>query len=128
MMMNVAQKIRLALLGSQSDRALLVKDSNKVVARAAIRSPSVSVSEALMYARNTSLSAPIIEYIATNKKWMQNYRLRAQIVMNPKTPAHIALQALNTLRPPELKAIAQSHGVPAVVSQRAKAIIKSRQG
>jgi len=128
MMMNVAQKIRLALLGSQSDRALLVKDSNKVVARAAIRSPSVSVSEALMYARNTSLSAPIIEYIATNKKWMQNYRLRAQIVMNPKTPTHIALQALNTLRPPELKAISQSHGVPAVVSQRAKAIIKSRQG
>lgn len=128
MMMNVAQKIRLALLGSQSDRALLVKDSNKVVARAAIRSPSVSVSEALMYARNTSLPAPIIEYIATNKKWMQNYRLRAQIVMNPKTPTHIALQALNTLRPPELKAISQSHSVPAVVSQRAKTIIKSRQG
>ena len=59
---------------------------------------------------------------------MQNYRLRAQIVMNPKTPAHIALQALNTLRPPELKAIAQSHGVAAVVSERAKAIINSRQG
>ena len=128
MQMNVAQKIRLALLGSQSDRAFLVKDSNKVVARAAIRSPSVSVSEALMYARNTSLNASIIEYIATNKKWMQNYRLRAQVVMNPKTPAHIALQNLNSLRPPELKAIAQSHGVPAVVSTRAKQIIKARQG
>jgi hypothetical protein len=59
---------------------------------------------------------------------MQNYRLRAQVVMNPKTPAHIALQNLNTLRPPELKAIAQSHGVPAVVSTRAKQIIKARQG
>ena len=126
--MNVAQKIRLALLGSQSDRAFLVKDSNKVVARAAIRSPSVSVSEALMYARNGALSASTIEYIATNKKWMQNYRLRAQIVLNPKTPTHIALQALLTLRPPELRAVAQSHGVPSAVSDRAKALIKARQG
>jgi|GEM_PF-500836 len=126
--LNVAQKIRLALLGSQSDRAVLVKDSNKVVARAAIRSPSVSVSEALMYARNGALSAATIEYIATHKKWMQSYRLRAQIVLNPKTPTHIALQALLTLRSPELRAVAQSHGVPSAVSDRARALIKARQG
>ena len=126
--LNVAQKIRLALLGSQSDRALLVKDSNKVVARAAIRSPAVSVSEALLYARNHSLNASIVEYIARNRKWMQNYRLKVQIVLNPKTPVNIALNALTTLRPAELRSVAQSHSISGVVSQRAKAIIKKRQG
>ena len=126
--LNVAQKIRLALLGSQSDRALLVKDSNKVVSRAAIRSPAVSVSEALLYARNHSLNASIIEYIARNRKWMQNYRVKVQIVLNPKTPINIALNALNTLRPAELRAVAQSHNVSGILSQKAKELIKKRQG
>lgn len=126
--LNVAQKIRLALLGSQSDRALLVKDANKVVSRAAIRSPAVSVSEALVHARNHSLNADIIEFIATNRKWMQNYRVKVQIVLNPKTPVNIALNALGSLRPAELRQVAQSHGVSGVVSARAKAMIKQRQG
>ncbi len=126
--LNVAQKIRLALLGSQSNRALLVKDSNKVVSRAAIRSPAVSVSEALLYARNHSLNASIIEYIARNRKWMQNYRLKVQIILNPKTPINISLTALTTLRPAELRAVAQSHNVSGVVSQKAKDLIKKRQG
>ena len=126
--LNVAQKIRLALLGSQSDRAMLVKDSNKVVARAAIRSPAVSVSEALLYARNHSLNAGIIEYIARNRKWMQNYRLKVQIVLNPKTPVNISLNALSTLRPAELRAVSQSHNVSGVLSQKAKDLIKKRRG
>jgi hypothetical protein len=126
--LNVAQKIRLALLGSQGDRALLVKDSNKVVSRAAIRSPAVSVSEALLYARNHSLNASIIEYIAKNRKWMQNYRLKVQIILNPKTPVNISLNALNTLRPAELRSVSQSHNVSGVVSQKAKDLIKKRQG
>ena len=126
--LNVAQKIRMALLGSQSDRALLIKDANKMVSRAAIRSPAVSVSEALLYARNHSLNASIIEYISTNRKWMQNYRVKVQIVLNPKTPVNVALTALNSLRPAELRSVAQSHGISGVVSARAKAIIKKRQG
>ena len=126
--LNVAQKIRLALLGSQSDRAMLVKDANKVVSRSAIRSPAVSVSEALLYARNHSLNASIIEYIARNRKWMQNYRLKVQIVLNPKTPVNISLNALNSLRPSELRAVSQSHNVSGVVSQKAKDLIKKRRG
>ena len=126
--LNVAQKIRLALLGSQGDRALLVKDSNKVVSRAAIRSPAVSVSEALLYARNHSLNASIIEYIAKNRKWMQNYRLKVQIILNPKTPVKISLNVLNTLRSAELRSVSQSHNVSGVVSQKAKDLIKKRQG
>ena len=98
------------------------------MARAAIRSPAVSVSEALLYARNHALKADIIEYIANNRKWMQNYRVKVQVVLNPKTPVNISLNALNTLRPAELRSVAQSHGVSGVVSARAKQIIKQRQG
>ena len=126
--MNVSSKVRLALLGNQSERALLIRDANKVVSRAAIRSPAVSESEALLYARNNALSADVIEYISKNKKWMRSYPIKVSIVMNPKTPAHTALQYLTHLRPADLNSIVRSHGVPAVVRQRAQAILKARKG
>ena len=126
--LNVAQKIRLALLGSRMDRSFLIKDSNKVVIRAVIRSPSVSVQEALMYARNASLNAEIIEYIARNRRWMQNYKLRLQVILNPKAPLKIVLPLLNQLRPNDLKSVARSRGVSVAVSRRAKELVKARQG
>ena len=59
---------------------------------------------------------------------MRNYQLRVQVILNPKTPINIALNALPSLRPPDLKSVARSHGVPAIVSTRAKEIIKKRIG
>ncbi|MEE2644511.1 MAG: hypothetical protein VYD19_06220 [Myxococcota bacterium] len=126
--MNVSSKVRLALLGNQSERALLIRDANKVVSRAAIRSPAVSESEALLYARNNALSADVIEYISKNKKWMRSYPIKVSIVMNPKTPAHTALQYLTHLRPADLNSIVRSHSVPSIVRQRAQAILKARKG
>lgn len=124
--LNVSQKIRLALLGSQMERGILVKDSNKVVARAAIRSPSVSIQEALMYARNHSISAETIEYISHHKRWMQNYQVKYNIILNPKTPVSVSLAQIGTLNAPELKAITKSHSVPAVIKQKAEALIKAK--
>ncbi len=124
--LNVSQKIRLALLGSQMERGILVKDSNKVVARAAIRSPSVSVQEALMYARNHSISAETIEYISHHKRWMQNYQVKYNIILNPKTPVSVSLAQIGTLNAPELKAITKSHSVPAVIKQKAEALIRAK--
>ncbi len=126
--LNISQKIRLALMGSQSERGILVRDSNKVVARAAIRSPSVSTQEALMYARNHAISAETIEFIANHKKWMQNYQVKYNIILNPKTPLSISLAQVSTLNAPELKAITKSHSVPAVVKQKAEALVKAKSG
>ena len=49
--LNVAQRVRLAMMGSASDQAILIRDTNKLVARSVIRSPAVTDSEVLHYSR-----------------------------------------------------------------------------
>jgi hypothetical protein len=47
--MNIPQKIRLALVGNQEARNLLIHDPNKVIALAVMRNPRLSEDEVMMY-------------------------------------------------------------------------------
>ena len=48
--MSVAEKIKTALTGNQEERLLLIRDANKIVARAVLQSPKVSEQEAENFA------------------------------------------------------------------------------
>ena len=124
--LNVAQKVRLAMMGNATERGILIRDTNKIVARAVIRSPAVSDSEAMIYAKNKALLDEVIAYIATNKKWIRHYRMKLALVMNPKTPIGDAMRFLNHLRINDLRAVARSKGVPGPITKAAKQLIKTR--
>ena len=124
--LGIAQKVRLAMIGTKSERSILIRDTNKIVARAVIRSPAVSDSEAISFASMKTLPDEIIKYITTNKKWLRHYQMKKALVMNPKTPTAVAIRLLRHLRSPDLKAIARSRGVPGPVMKSAKQLLKSR--
>ncbi|MEZ4463976.1 MAG: hypothetical protein R3F43_05495 [bacterium] len=111
--LNIAQRVRLAMLGSRGDRAVLIKDSNKIVTRAVIRSPAVTDAEAMMYAALKSLPEEIVSYIAHNKKWTRHYQMKKLLVYNPKTPVGDAMRFLPYLRAGDLKSVARSRAIPA---------------
>ena len=125
-LVNIAQKMRLAMMGSRTERAILITDTNKLVARSVIRSPAVSDGEALLYAKNRALMDEIIMYIAKNRKWIRHYRMKVALVNNPKTPTAIALRFLNYLRLNDLRAVARSKSAPPVVTKAAKALVKKK--
>lgn len=124
--LNVAQKVRLAMMGNANDRAVLIRDTNKIVARAVIRSPAVSDTEAMGYAKNKSLLDEVILYIANNKKWTRHYQMKLCLVQNPKTPIGEALRFLGHLRANDLRLIARSKGVPGPIAKAAKQLAATR--
>ncbi|MCB9549604.1 MAG: hypothetical protein H6706_27685 [Myxococcales bacterium] len=124
--LNIAQRVRLAMLGSRADRAVLIKDSNKIVTRAVIRSPAVTDAEAMMYAALKSLPEEIVGYIAHNKKWTRHYQMKKLLVYNPKTPVGDAMRFLAFLRAGDLKSVARSRAIPGPVSKAASQMMKSR--
>ncbi|MCA9541889.1 MAG: hypothetical protein KC620_23490 [Myxococcales bacterium] len=124
--MNVAEKVRLAMLGTATERAILVRDTNKIVARAVIRSPGITDTEAIAYAKDKSMLDEVIHYIAQNKKWTRHYQIKLNLVMNPKTPTSEALRFMTHLRINDLRAVARSKGVPGPVSKAAKQMVKAR--
>jgi len=124
--MNIAQKVRLAVMGNGSERAILIGDTNKMVSRAVIRSPAITDNEIFKFAKNKALDEEIIGFIASRKKWTRHYRVKKSLVMNPKTPLAVALTFLTHMRNADLRAVARCKGCPPVIAKRAKEMVKQR--
>ena len=126
--MTVPQKIRLAMLGNAFARSQLVRDTAKMVAMAAIKSPRVKDNEALKYANNHSLNDDVIRYISNRREWVKMYAMKVALINNPKTPLAAAMRLLPHLRPKDLKNIAKSRNVPSALSTGAKRLSAAKQG
>jgi hypothetical protein len=124
--MTTSEKVRMALLGNSSHRAILIRDTNKLVAMAAIKSPSIRDTEAMAYSRNRSLNEDVVRYICAQKDWTKHYSVKLNLVQNPKTPLPKAMSFLMYLRQNDLRTIARNKNVPAAVAKAAKHQLRKR--
>jgi hypothetical protein len=122
----VTAKIRLATVGNAFARAVLVRDSNRQVAMAAIRSPGVTDMEALRYATNRGLDDDVIRYIANQRHWVRVYGVKVALCNNPKCPLPVAMRLLPHLNARDLKGLSRSKGIPSALSMAAKQMLAQR--
>jgi hypothetical protein len=118
--MSISQKIRRAQLGTATERMLLVRDKNKLVASAAVRSPKIQDNEIVMIANSRNVSDEVLRIIATNREWTQSHQVKLNLVMNPRTPFVYSAKLIAFLREHELKALAKSKNVTGAVAQAAR--------
>ena len=118
--MTVSQKIRRAILGTSAERMLLVRDTNRRVAAAAIGSPPLKGKEAAQISASRSVSDDVLRIIATNREWTRNHQIKYNLVTNPRTPLTFATQLIPHLRDHELRAIAKSKNVSGAIATAAR--------
>lgn len=126
--MSIAQKIRLATVGSRSVIKRLVQDANRLVHMAAIESPRIKMPDAERFASQKSLPEGVISYIANNREWTQNYQVVKNLVNNPKTPVADSLDLIKRLRNNDLKRLQRNRDVPHQVSRAAERLHRKRTG
>jgi hypothetical protein len=124
--LKLFEKIRLATLGNAYCRQNLVRDSNRLVAMAAIRSPGITEMEIVRAAGNRALSEDVIRFIANKKDYVKIYPVKMNLVANPKCPLALSLRLLAHLRPEDLKNIARSKNVPNALATAAKKLAATR--
>jgi hypothetical protein len=124
--MSVFEKIKLARVGNQEARSLLVRDRNKLVAAAAIRSPKVRDNEVLAFSKARNVCDEVLRIIASNRDWTRGYQVKMALAMNPKTPQQTAIKFLNYLQDRDLRAIMKSKDVPSAVSNHARRILNRK--
>jgi hypothetical protein len=125
--MPVRAKIRLATFGNKFQRSILIRDSVKLVALAAIKAPGVTEAEAARYASNHAMAEDVISYIANRRDWTKLYGVKLSLITNPKTPIPAAIRFLPTLREKDLKAVARSKGISSAVAAQAKKRLMAKQ-
>jgi len=109
--MPVIDRIKIALRGSREQRAVLVRDPNKVVAVAVLGSPKLNPTEIETYARMTSVQEEVLRIIGTTRHWIKHYPVIAALVANPKTPLAIAMPLVSRLTERDLKALARDRNI-----------------
>jgi hypothetical protein len=124
--MSVAQKVRLALMGDASARAVLVRDPKKMVAMAVLKSPRLTDKEIAGFATNKTIGEEVIRSIAGSREYTKNYSVRLALVHNPKCPPSAALTFLRTLRARDVRDVARAKDVPAYLIRSAKEMLNKR--
>jgi hypothetical protein len=124
--MTIVEKIKLATLGNKEARGILLRDTNKLVAVAAIRSPRITDGEVVMVAANRSANDDVLRVIYHNREWTKDYRVKLGLVKNPKTPMALSMKFLATLRESDVKDIARDRNVPSGIMQQARKMIEKK--
>lgn len=124
--MNVMQKIKLARTGNKEARGLLIRDRNKIVASAAIRSPKLTENEVENFAKARNVSDDVLRIISNNREWTRNYAVKLGLATNPKCPVPTAMKFLNFLQERDLRNIMKSKDVPSPVATHARRILQKK--
>jgi biotin-[acetyl-CoA-carboxylase] ligase BirA-like protein len=124
--MKLGEKMKLGMLGSMTARALLIRDTNRLVRAAVMRNPRLSDNEIVEFARNANMEEQVLRLIAKNKSWMKIYPIKVGIVSNPKTPLDISVRWLKHLKDKELRILSKSKNVPSALVNQCRKLIELR--
>lgn len=123
----IPAKIKLALMGTKMHRAILIRDPNKTVVDAVLESPKLTEDEIEGYSKMKSLPQEVIRKIANTREWTRSYTITVNLVKNPKTPPQLAMSLLRRLREKEIKEVAASREVPAVIRREAQKLLDKKK-
>ena len=125
--MSAVEKIKLALTGNQESRFILIRDSNKVVARSVLQSPKLSDAEMEAYASMTSVSEEVLRLIARTRAFTRRYTVARALVNNSRAPLDVTLPLLPRLNEKDLKGLSLNRNVPEAIRSTAAKTIKVRE-
>lgn len=124
--MNVAQKVQLAFKGNKTVRMILVRERNKLIARATMRNPRMTETEIESIAAMRNVDEEVLRLVALKREWIAKYSIVLALVRNPKAPLGIVLPLINRLTLRDLKGLKDDRNVPEVVRASARKLYQAR--
>jgi len=125
--MSVPQKIKLALLGNQTARTILLRDANRMIPLFVLENPRITDNEIFEISKNSQVDDSILRTIGNNLQWMRSYPVKINLVSNAKTPLDVALRWLKYIKDKDLGRLAKSKNIPQVVSTQARKLVEKRE-
>jgi len=124
--MSAVQRVKAALVGSQEERLILVRDPNKLVARAVMQSPKLSDHEVENFASMKDVSDEVLRRIALSRKFMRSYAVVRALLNNPRTPIDVGLPLIRRINDRDLKWLVISRNISDVVRHAAQRRINQK--
>jgi hypothetical protein len=126
MKLNVAERVQLAMKGNAEDRAILIRDTAKMVSLQVLKSPKLSDQEICTFANMRNIQEDALRVIAGHREWTKNYHVAHALVRNPKTPPGLSVQFLPRLGNRDLKIVMGDKNVPEMIRRQARNLFVAR--
>lgn len=124
--MPPGKKIKLAYLGNKETRNILIRDRNKQVALAVVKSGRMTDNEAANAAGNRNLAMDVLREIAANREFMRKYPIKVALVNNPRTPPSVAVPLVSQLQKRDLESLARNRNVSSVLFTMAEKMVRQK--
>jgi hypothetical protein len=117
--MSPSERVKAAFTGSREERAVLIRDGAKVVQNAVLASPKLTEPEVEVFAAAKNVHDNVLREIARNRRFMKNYAIMRNLVLNPKTPLDISMPLVKMLMVFDLKSLQRSRSISETIRKLA---------
>jgi hypothetical protein len=124
--MNVGQRIKLGFIGGREERAILIRDTARVVQNAVLFSPKLTDPEVELFAAAKNLQENVFREIARQRRLLKLYPVVRNLVNNPKCPLDISLTLIKTLMVYDLKGLRHNKNVPDTIRKVAAKLYQEK--
>jgi hypothetical protein len=124
--LGVPARLKIAMKGTREQRAVLIRDPNRMISAAVLSSPKLSETEIESFARMSNVSEDVLRTIGRTRGWVRKQAVAAALVKNPKTPTGISLPLLPRMTPRDLKILTTNRNVPEVLRLTARKLVATQ--
>jgi hypothetical protein len=123
----VPARLKVAMKGTREQRAVLIRDPNRIIASAVLSSPKLSDTEVEAFARMTNVSDEVLRVIGMTRGWVRKQAVAVALVKNPKTPPGISMSLLPRMTTRDVKMLTTDRNVPEVLRLAARKLVSSQE-
>jgi hypothetical protein len=124
--MSVSERVKTAFTGGREERAVLIRDPAKIVQNAVLSSPKLTDPEVEAFAAAKNVHDNVLREINRNRRFIKNYAVQRNLVVNPKTPVEISLTLIRNLMVYDLKALQRSRNVSETIRSVAQKLYREK--
>jgi hypothetical protein len=125
--LRLGDRIALARIATPPVLAPLLADADAKVVQGALDNPRLREEDLRLALRAVSVSRTLIEQTAASSRWREAYRVRLELVLQPRTPLAIALAQVSSLVPRDLARVAGTAELAPLVQAAASSVLRMRR-
>jgi hypothetical protein len=118
--LNIGGRMKIAMKGNKEVRQILIRDANKIVSLAVLKSPRITDNEIAHYSALRNVADDVIRTIATNPTWSKVYQVKLNICFHPKGPIQQTMQFMKFLNMRDLGRLCKERNIPGPLQKAAR--------
>ena len=126
--LRLGERITLGRIATPPVLRALLRETDPRVVQACLPNPRLREEDLVTVIRLDDASPVLLESAARSRRWVENYSVRLELVLQPRTPLALALGQLTSLVRRDLLRVSKSRSLRPLVQAAALRALAGREG